>query len=113
MEMNLILATLIVGATIYGGAIVLQYLNYSARILPCISRLEEDVVRIGKAADTEEMCRVEIRDRIGDIRTDLGALQRGIVAMQGQVQAERERKQRLDMALFMERFKSGRLAMVA
>lgn len=110
---NVVLAVFIVGALIYGGAMVLQYFNYAAQILPCISRLEEEVMRLGMVSDDEETHCVEIKDRMGDINRDLGTLQRDIVAMQGQIQAERERKQRLDMIVFKERLKGKRTAMLA
>ena len=111
--MEWVLASLIVGTMIYAGAIVIDYFNYSSQILPRIQGLSRQVDELGEAASTEDALLLATQDRIEALNESVAALQHDVAQRRGQIQAERQLKQRLEMAHLKQRLKSRRGAVAA
>ena len=111
--MEWVLASLIVGTMIYAGAIVIDYFSYSSQILPRIEGLFQRVDELGEAASTEDALLLATQDRIEALSESVGAFQHDVAQRRGQIQAERQLKQRLEMADLKQRIKSKRAGVAA
>ena len=110
--MEWIFVALIVGALAYSGSIVMGYTNYSVLVLPQISRRLEQAAELEGTVDHERAEQAAVHERIEDVNGDIRDLSRQIAELRGGIQAERMRKQRIDMETFKLRLK-GRLRPVA
>ena len=110
--MEWVFASLIVGAVIYAGTIAIDYFNYSSQIQPRISDLDRDVEDLSETVGAEEAQQLELQDRIEALNGSVESLQCDIAETRGRIQAERVRKQRLEMAFFKHRLKKRQPAVL-
>ena len=88
------------------------YTNYSVQVLPQISQRLQQAAELEGAVDHEQTEQSCVHERIDQLNEVIHDLSRQIAALRGGIQAERMRKQRIDMETFKLRLK-GRLRPVA
>ena len=110
--MEWIFVALIVGTLAYSGSIVMGYTNYSVQVLPQISRRLERGAELEGAINHEQAEQTRVQEQIEELNAVIRDLSRQIAELRGGIQAERMRKQRIDMETFKLRLK-GRLRPVA
>ena len=103
--MDWVYETFSVGCLVYSGAIVIEYMNYRADIKSRIQRIETGVVDIGLDFISEEKAAEKARSRVKRLRTEVNELRLQKTSFYRRLVCERERKQRLEMALFRKRLK--------
>lgn len=104
--MDWLYAGLIIGCLAYAGAIVIEYANYRTAISPRISDSEEVAAGVGLEFAEEERAAEDLRARIHRLQADVDELRRQKTSLQGRLVTEKERKQRLEIAVFRKRLKS-------
>ena len=104
--MDWVYAGLIVGCLAYAGAIVIEYTNYRTSITPRIKQVEDGVLDVGLDFASEEEEADRVHGRITRLQSDVAELRRHKTALFGRLVTERERKQRLEIAVFRKRLKS-------
>ena len=103
--MDWVYETLIVGCLAYAGAIVIDYVNYRDGITPRIQRIERGVVDIRLDFVSEEEAAEKARSRVHRLRTVVDELRRQKTSFYSRLVCERDRKQKLEMAVFRKRLK--------
>lgn len=104
--MDWVYASLIVGCLAYAGAIIVEYTNYRTGITPKIQQIEDGVLDVGQDFVAEEEAANDTQSRISSLRMHVDELRRHKTALYGRLVTERERKQRLEIAMFRKRLKS-------
>ena len=104
--MDWVYASLIIGCLAYAGSIVIEYTNHRTQITPRIKQVEDDAIDVGQAFASEEAASEDVRTRITRLRSDIDELRRQKTALFGRLVTERERKQRLEIAVFRKRLKN-------
>ena len=72
--MKWVLVALILGSMVYIGSILIDFTNYSLRLKPHISDLDERAVDLCETAERENFTNGEIRDRIITLRDGIDSL---------------------------------------
>jgi phage shock protein A len=84
------------------------YTNYSVLVMPQISRRLEQAAEVEGTVDHEQTEQGRVCERIQELNDVIRDLSRQIAELRGGIQAERMRKQRIDMETFKLKLK-GRL----
>ena len=111
--MEWVFVALIVGTMVYSGSIVVEYFKCSIRIQTRLASLETGAVELGKESGDEETIQLEVHGRIDCLKESMQEFQGKIAELRGKQQAERDRKQKLEMEVFKKRLKSGRYMQTA
>jgi hypothetical protein len=104
--MDWVFASLVVGCLAYAGSILVEYTNYRTGLTPRIKQVEDGVLDVGLEFAAEEEAADNVRTRISRQRMHVDELRRHKTALFGRLVTERERKQRLEIAVFRKRLKS-------
>ena len=67
----------------------------------------------GETLEEEEGKLGDLRSRIREVKESIGGMNREISKLNGEIRAERQRKQRLEMEVFKQRLKAGRWSVPA
>ena len=98
-------AALIIGSLAYCGAIAIDFLNYRTGMTPRIKQVEEGVVDVGLEFATVVEATGHLNEQVNQLKADVQDLRRQKTSLFGRLVSERERKQRLEMAVFRKRLK--------
>ena len=105
--MDWVYAALIFGSlAYYARAIVIEYTNYRTSITARINQIEDGVLDVGLSFATEEEEADRVRSRINSLQSEVAELRHQKTALFIRLATERERKQRLEIAIFRKRLKS-------
>ena len=111
--MEWILVALIGGALIYAGKITIEWANYTLQSQPRMASLAEREERAESATSEEDARLATVREGIEGVKARVSELNHQIAAINGALQAENRRKQRLEMEVFKQRLKSGKPIVMA
>ena len=104
--MEWIFAALSVAALVYSGGIVVDYLNHTTSICPRIKKLEDGVADLNLESNAEHELLEDVDERVTNLKSLVNDLRRQTVEMRDRLKAERERKRRLEVAVFRKRLRS-------
>ena len=104
--MDWIYASLIVGCLAYVGAIIIEYAKHRTGITPRIKQVEDEAIGVGLNLASEEEAAEHIWTRINRLQMEVDEMCRQKTTTYGRLVAERERKQRFEIAVFRRRLKA-------
>ncbi len=104
--MDWVYAAIIVGCLAYAGTIIIDYVNRRTVVSPRIRQLEDGAVEVGLEFSAEEDAMEQIRMRASTLETQVNEQRLHRTAVKGGLVSERERKRRLEIAVFRKRLKS-------
>lgn len=110
--MEWVFVVLILGALIYAGMIVIEYTNRAFVVRPRIAKLETETLELLGRQNTAESDLSQGKDRIEVLRLGVSELTSTLADLNREVQAERSRKQRLEIEFYKLQLK-GKLRKAA
>ena len=99
-------AGLILGCLVYVGSILVEYTNYRTGITPKIKHVEDSAIKVGQDFVREEETTIDAQERVGKLKMHVDELRRHRTSLFSRLVTERERKQRLEIAVFRKRLKN-------
>ena len=110
--MDGIFAIIFLGCVFYSGKVILDFVSHESFVAPRIAFLEAEVVRVEEEAERECVYAASLRDRVESVRRDVIALREKAQGLRAEVDEERTKGRRLQIALYKLRIRQSRRVLV-